>query len=31
VIDLVNDGGRGPIPEVLVKARSKKRAGKAPR
>jgi hypothetical protein len=31
VIDLVNDGGRGPIPAVLVKARSKKRAGKAPR
>jgi hypothetical protein len=31
VIDLVNDGGRGPIPEVLLKARSKKRAGKAPR
>jgi hypothetical protein len=31
VIDLVNGGGRGPLPEVLAKARSKKRAGKAPR
>ncbi len=31
LIDLVNDGGRGPLPEVLAKARSKKRAGKAPR
>ena len=31
VIDLLNEGGRGPLPEVLVKARSKKRAGKSPR
>jgi hypothetical protein len=31
LIDLVNDGGRGPIPAVLAKARSKKRAGKGPR
>jgi len=31
LIDLVNDGGRGPVPEVLAKARSKKRAGKSPR
>ncbi len=31
VINLLNDGGRGPIPDALVKARSKKRAGKAPR
>ena len=31
LIDLVNDGGRGPVPVVLSKARSKKRAGKAPR
>ncbi len=31
LIDLVNDGGRGPLPNALVKARSKKRAGKAPR
>ena len=31
VIDLLNDGGRGPLPDVLAKARSKKRAGKAPR
>jgi hypothetical protein len=31
LIDVVNDGGRGPVPVVLVKARSKKRAGKAPR
>jgi hypothetical protein len=31
LIDLVNDKGAGPIPAVLVKARSGKRAGKAPR
>jgi hypothetical protein len=31
LIDLVNDGGRGPVPDVLAKARSKKRAGKSPR
>ncbi|MGH9010376.1 MAG: hypothetical protein ACRDYF_11100 [Acidimicrobiia bacterium] len=31
LIDLVNDRGRGPVPGVLAKARSKKRAGKAPR
>jgi hypothetical protein len=31
LIDLVNDGGDGPIPVVLAKARSRKRAGKAPR
>ena len=31
IIDLVNDGGRGPVPVVLAKARSGKRAGKAPR
>ena len=31
LIDLVKDGGRGPVPVVLAKARSKKRAGKAPR
>jgi hypothetical protein len=31
LINLVNDGGDGPLPEVLVKARSRKRAGKAPR
>ena len=31
VINLLNDGGRGPIPDVLDKARSKKRAGKTPR
>jgi hypothetical protein len=31
IIALVNDGGRGPVPDVLRKARSKKRAGKAPR
>ena len=31
LIDLVNDGGQGPLPAELVKARSKKRAGKAPR
>ena len=29
LIDLVNDGGRGPVPAVLAKVRSKKRAGKA--
>ena len=31
LIDLVNDGGRGPLPEALLKARSKKRAGRSPR
>lgn len=31
LIDLVNGGGRGPLPDALVKARSKKRAGKPPR
>jgi hypothetical protein len=31
LIELVNDGGRGPVPAVLAKARSKKRAGKSPR
>jgi hypothetical protein len=31
LIDLINDGGRGPVPLVLTKARSGKRAGKAPR
>lgn len=31
LIDLVNDGWRGPVPAVLAKARSKKRAGKSPR
>jgi hypothetical protein len=31
LIDLVNDGGAGPLPGVLSKARSGKRAGKAPR
>jgi len=31
LINLVNDVGDGPLPEVLVKARSRKRAGKAPR
>jgi hypothetical protein len=31
VINLLNDGNRGPVPDVLTKARSKKRAGKAPR
>ncbi|HYH48228.1 MAG TPA: hypothetical protein VEG38_01645 [Acidimicrobiia bacterium] len=31
LIDLVNDGGEGPVPVVLAKARSTKRAGKAPR
>jgi hypothetical protein len=31
LIDLVNDGGDGPLSPVLSKAREKKRAGKAPR
>ena len=31
LIDLVNDGGEGPVPAVLSKARSRKRAGKGPR
>ncbi len=31
LIDLVNDGGRGPVPAALAKARSRKRAGRAPR
>ena len=31
LIDLVNDGGHGPVPVVLAKARSKKRAGKPAR
>ena len=31
VIELVNRDGRGPLPEVLAKASSAKRAGKAPR
>jgi hypothetical protein len=31
LIDLVNDGGDGPVPGALAKARSGKRAGKAPR
>jgi hypothetical protein len=31
LIDLVNDGNRGPVPAVLAKATSKKRAGKSPR
>ena len=31
LIDLVNAGGREPVPAPLRKARSKKRAGKAPR
>jgi hypothetical protein len=31
LIDLVNDGSDGPLPQVLVKARSRKRAGKGPR
>jgi hypothetical protein len=31
LIDLLNDGGRGPVPAVLAKARSKKRAGKPAR
>jgi hypothetical protein len=30
-IDLVNDGGDRPLSPVLAKARSRKRAGKAPR
>jgi hypothetical protein len=31
LIDLVNDGGDGPVPGALTKVRSRKRAGKAPR
>ena len=31
LIDLVNDGGRGPVPAALAKTRSGKRAGKSPR
>jgi len=31
VIELVNNGSRGPLPDVLAKSRSKKRAGKSPR
>jgi hypothetical protein len=31
LIDLVNGGSTGRLPEVLVKARDRKRAGKAPR
>ena len=31
LIDLVNAGSTGRLPEVLVKARDRKRAGKAPR
>ena len=31
LIDLVNDGGKGPVAPVLAKTRSRKRAGKAPR
>jgi hypothetical protein len=31
LIDLVNDGSEGPVPVVLAKARSAKRAGKAPK
>jgi hypothetical protein len=31
LIELVKDGGDGPLPDVLVKARSRKRAGKSPR
>jgi hypothetical protein len=31
LIDLVNDGSRGPVPAVLAKASSRKRAGKSPR
>jgi hypothetical protein len=31
LIDLVNGGGNGRLPEALVKARDRKRAGKAPR
>jgi len=30
-IDLVNHGGNDPVSPVLAKARSRKRAGKAPR
>jgi hypothetical protein len=31
LIELVKDGGDGPLPDVLAKARSRKRAGKSPR
>jgi hypothetical protein len=31
LIDLVNDDGAGPVPAALAKARSGKRAGKAPK
>jgi hypothetical protein len=31
LIDLVKDGGDGPVPDVLAKTRSRKRAGKSPR
>jgi hypothetical protein len=31
LIDLVNHHGDGPVPVVLAKTRSRKRAGKAPR
>lgn len=31
LIDVVNGRGNGRLPEVLVKARNSKRAGKAPR
>ncbi|HVW34192.1 MAG TPA: hypothetical protein VHL53_16775 [Acidimicrobiia bacterium] len=31
LIDLVNRDGRGPLPDPLAKARSRKRAGKAAR
>jgi hypothetical protein len=31
LIELVEDGGDGPLPDVLAKARSRKRAGKSPR
>jgi hypothetical protein len=31
LIDLVNDGGRGPVSPLLAKTRSRKRAGKTPR
>jgi hypothetical protein len=31
LIDLVKDGGDGPLPGALAKARSRKRAGKSPR
>lgn len=30
LIDLVNEGADGPVPAVLAKARSAKRAGKGP-